>query len=93
MYVPKPENTEDIYLSPELARLAEKLAANAHDVWSKKRIEDGWIYGPKRDDENKMHPCLVPYEMLPEKEKDYDRKLCEENLKLILKYGFKIKKE
>ena len=45
-----------------------------------------------RDDENKLHPDLVPYEDLPEDEKEYDRNTAQETLRLIMKLGFKISK-
>ena len=50
-------------------------------------------YGKKRDDVLKQHPCLVPYEELPEEEKVYDRNSSVETLKLIMKLGFKISKD
>ena len=53
----------------------------------------GWTYGAERNDALKHHPCLVPYEELPESEKEYDRNTSVETLKLILKLGFKIDKE
>lgn len=62
-------------------------------VWSKTRIEQGWTYGEKRDDVLKQHPCLIPYEELPEEEKVYDRNSSVETLKLIMKLGFKISKD
>ena len=73
MFNPKPIDTKDIVLSPELKELTEKIAENVHDVWAKNRINEGWKYGEKRDDIKKETPCLVPYEELPEIEKDYDR--------------------
>ncbi|MCR5162371.1 MAG: hypothetical protein K6C06_11425, partial [Lachnospiraceae bacterium] len=38
-------------------------------------------------------PCLVPYDELPEREKDYDRMTAMETLKLIIKLGYEIKKK
>ena len=38
-------------------------------------------------------PCLIPYEELPELEKDYDRDTALGTLTLISKLGFKIIKE
>lgn len=52
-----------------------------------------WIYGEKRSDELKQHPCLIPYEELPELEKDYDKDTALGTLKLIRKLSFKIIKE
>ena len=93
MYIPKPINTEDVKLPSEIAELSEKLARNTHEVWAKGRLDDGWCYGEVRDDENKLHPCLVPYDQLSEIEKDYDRRTAMETVKLILKLGYTIKKD
>lgn len=79
-------------LPDDLVVLAEQLAQRVHDVWAEERIRQGWSYGEKRDDVLKTHPCLVPYEDLPEEEKIYDRQTSQETLKFILKQGFKIHK-
>ena len=92
-YIPKPAQTDDIVLSEELNGLVEAMAKNVHDVWAESRISQGWTYGPERNDELKHHPCLVPYEDLPEVEKAYDRDTAVGTLKLICKLGFKITKE
>lgn len=92
MYTPKPIDTTEIVLSPEIEALRETLAKNTHEVWAASRIREGWTLGP-RDDVKKQHPCLVPYEELPEIEKDYDRNTSGETLKLILKLGYKITKD
>lgn len=89
-YMPKPIDTTDILLSPELLTLTEKIAENVHDVWAVGRIAEGWTYGPVRDDSKKKTPCLVPYTELPESEKDYDRNTALETLKLIKKLGYEI---
>lgn len=91
-YNPKPINTSDIVLSDDILALSEKLAENTHDVWAKTRIEQGWSYGETRNDELKQTPCLVPYEELPDSEKEYDRSTALETLKLIIKLGYKISK-
>ncbi len=91
-YIPQPIDTSDIQLPEELNPLLEAMAKNVHEIWAKERIAQGWMYGKKRDDALKHHPCLVAYEDLPEKEKVYDRNTSVETLKLILKLGFKIKK-
>ena len=92
-YIPKPAQTDDIVLSEELNSLVEAMAKNVHDVWAESRISQGWTYGPERNDALKHHPCLVPYEDLPEVEKAYDRDTAVGTLKLICKLGFKITKE
>ena len=92
-YVPKPVDTSDVVLPEELEALVEEMSKNVHEVWSQTRIEQGWKYGEKRDDALLTHPCLVPYEELPESEKEYDRNTSVETLKLIMKLGFKISKD
>ena len=70
--------------------LVNKIAKNVHDVWSLGRIKDGWTYGSERNDAEKKHPCLLPYEELPESEKEYERNTVQETLRLIMKLGFEI---
>lgn len=62
-------------------------------MWAQSRMDQGWTYGVKRSDALKQHPCLIPYEELPEVEKAYDRDTAFGTLKLICKLGFKITKE
>ena len=93
MYNPKPVNTDDIVLSDDILALCDDIAKNTHDVWAAGRIEDGWTYGETRDDVEKKHPCLLPYDQLPDSEKEYDRSTSLETLKLIIKLGYKITKE
>ena len=93
MYKPNPIDTSDIILDKEILKLADMLAKNTHEVWAKNRINEGWTYGKERNDEIKTTPCLVPYEELPENEKNYDMDTSLETLKLIKKLGYKIIKE
>ena len=92
-YVPQPMDTSDIQLTEELKVLVEQMAKNVHEVWAQSRIEQGWSYGKERSDALRQHPCLIPYEELPELEKAYDRDTALGTLKLICKLGFKICKE
>lgn len=93
IYEPKPEDTSDVELTEEIMVLREKLAENAHEVWARQRISEGWKYGEKRNDDAKEHPCLIPYEMLSDSEKEYDRNAAMETLKLIKKLGYEITKK
>ena len=92
-YVPQPMDTSDVQLPEELNVLVERMAKNVHEVWAQSRMEQGWTYGAERSDALKTHPCLIPYEELPEVEKAYDRDTALGTLKLICKLGFKISKE
>lgn len=92
-YTPDPIDTSKITLSNELHELVEFLAKNTHENWSKERIHQGWHHGPERNDTKKESPCLIPYEELPESEKEHDRIAATELLKTILLLGFSIKKK
>lgn len=91
-YEPHPIDVDDIPLDDNLEELQEAIAENAHDVWAAARIREGWSYGTKRDDANKKHPDLIPYTALPEGEKDYDRLMAYNTIKLVKKLGFDIVK-
>ena len=91
-YNPIPIDTTKVQLPRDLYSLMEELSKSNHDTWSMHRIAEGWTYGPNRDDSKKEHPCIVPYEELPEIEKDYDRNTSGETLKAIYKLGFAITK-
>ena len=90
IYVPQPIDTNSVELPKELNPLVEQMAKNVHEVWAKTRMGQGWAYGVERNDAEKKHPCLVPYEQLSEEEKVYDRNTSIETLKFILKSGFDI---
>jgi len=89
-YEPKPVDTSRVRLTDSLLELTELLAENTHEVWAKQRLQDGWTYGPEREDEGKHHPCLVPYDQLPESEKEYDRNTALETLRVIAALGFRL---
>jgi hypothetical protein len=91
-YVPHPVDTTSIQLTPDILELTEQLAKNAHEVWAKERIAQGWRPGPERNDLRKEHPGLIPYEELPDSEKTYDRNTALETLKAIQALGYRITK-
>jgi hypothetical protein len=91
-YTPKPVDISDVELDSTLMELVEVMAKNVHDVWAETRIKDGWRYGETRNDERLEHPCLIPYEELPDSEREYDRNTAIGTLKPIHKLGFKITK-
>ena len=92
-YEPCPINLDDISLTDDLLELREAIAENAHDVWATARKKEGWTFGPERDDANKKHPDLIPYSSLPDSEKEYDRLMALDTIKLVKKLGFEIVKK
>ena len=92
-YIPEPMDLTSVDLPESLIQLSERIAENVHEVWAKARMDEGWTYGEKRDDIHKKHPCLVPYDELPEEEKEYDRNTAMNTIKMVKKLGFRIEKE
>nr|KAF6411638.1 ryanodine receptor 1 [Rousettus aegyptiacus] len=86
-FVPCPVDTVQIVLPPHLERIREKLAENIHELWALTRIEQGWTYGPVRDDNKRLHPCLVNFHSLPEPERNYNLQMSGETLKTLLALG------
>ncbi|XP_021095480.1 ryanodine receptor 1 isoform X6 [Heterocephalus glaber] len=86
-FVPCPVDTVQIVLPPHLERIREKLAENIHELWALTRIEQGWTYGPVRDDNKRLHPCLVDFHSLPEPERNYNLQMSGETLKTLLALG------
>jgi class 3 adenylate cyclase len=89
-YNPTPIDNSGVRLSQALTELIERLAANNHDLWARRRMAEGWRYGPSSDDKGKQTPLLVPYDKLPESEKHYDRENAIETLKTIVGLGWTI---
>lgn len=93
IYKPNPMDTTGIRLPDEILGLLELLAKNTHEVWAQNRIAEGWTYGTVRDDTAKTTPCLIPYEELPDSEKEYDRCTSQQALKFLYAMGYRLIKE
>lgn len=91
-YVPKPIDLSDVELSEDLNELREAIAENAHEVWAEGRQKEGWTYGPRRDDVLKQTPDMVAYSQLTDSEKQYDRNMAMNTLKLVKKLGYDLVK-
>ncbi len=89
-YEPRPIDTSGVELDQELQQLTEQLAENAHDHWARRRMAEGWTFGPVRDDAARKHPNLVPYDQLTEPEKEYDRETAMQTLRAMIALGWRI---
>lgn len=58
------------YLNRELSQEDQQRAE--HNRWSMYLKTEGWTYASERDNANKKHPLLIPYDQLPESEKKKD---------------------
>jgi hypothetical protein len=70
----------------------ERLAIREHVRWARERERQGWTYGPERDNIRKLHPLLVPWESLNQREQDKDRDTIRNLPRLIAMSGFRLRK-
>lgn len=55
-----------------LDKNCEVNSEETHNSWLKEKESDGWIYGEEKDPDKRTHPCMVPYDDLPENQKFKD---------------------
>lgn len=89
-YRPKLIGSE-IAIPEELFPLIERLAENNHESWAIQRMAEGWTYAPERDSAKKTHDMLVPYDQLPESEREVDRELARSIIRAMLALGVEIR--
>lgn len=92
-YRPKLIDLTHVVLPELFEELREAIAENAHDMWALERQSEGWTLGPKRDDTKLETPDMVPYAQLPESEREYDRIMAADTLKLLVALGYRIEKD
>ncbi len=68
----------------------ERLAEAEHDGWMDQRLRNGWHCGTPRDDARKIHPLLIPYSRLPDKEKGKDRNSVRHFPDMVARAGYRI---
>ena len=69
---PAPENEQRRVREHLLSHL-EALAEEEHNRWMAERISEGWRFDKKRNDDLKLHDCLLPFNALRESDKEKDR--------------------
>ncbi|XP_031437386.1 ryanodine receptor 3 isoform X2 [Clupea harengus] len=89
-YKPTPLDLSDVKLNPGQDVLVDKLAENAHNVWAKDRIKQGWTYGIQQDLKSRRNPRLVPYALLDERTKRSNRDSLREAIRTLVGYGYNI---
>jgi hypothetical protein len=68
----------------------ETMAELEHERWVSERLLDGWMYGEKRDVENKISPYLVPWNDLADDVKEWDRQTMRGLSEFLAKAKFEI---
>jgi hypothetical protein len=52
--------------------LAGNGPRESHQGWLDEKASTGWKHGPAKDPDKKEHPCMVPYDDLPEDQRRKD---------------------
>ncbi len=68
----------------------QHLCKMEHERWVNSKLDDGWEFGPERDDDNKQHPDLLDWEDLPEKAREKDLLLVQALPAMLRALGFGI---
>jgi len=71
----------------------ELLAQLEHERWFRERVSQGWTYGPKRDNERKIHPDLVSWAVLPDGEREKDRDAIRAIPGILRDAGYQIRRQ
>ena len=66
----------------------EHLACNEHERWVRDKLFDGWVWGEDTIREKKIHASLVPWDKLPDTEKEKDRDAVRAIPELLERAGF-----
>jgi len=68
----------------------EKMARLEHDLWRRVKEADGWVYGKQRDEKNRTHPDLVPWNDLHQGEREKNLTVVQQLPTLLARIGFQI---
>ncbi|MHB9109946.1 MAG: WD40 domain-containing protein [Armatimonadota bacterium] len=81
---PKMNSEEPVVFTPTEI---EVMAEIEHQRWMEEKYAIGWVYGDLLDGEKKHHPCLLDWDLLPEKKKEENRDFVRHIPQLLAKAG------
>ena len=67
-----------------------KMARMEHMSWYEGKLQDGWRYAPDKDPNKKTNPALLPWEELPEAEREKNRAFIRGLPLLLARAGFQV---
>lgn len=86
---PASPDVSGVQLSKELLDDIEVIAKSVHDEWQRQRTQTGWGFESEQDED---HPAFIPYEELPETEKEVDRATVRQTIRMLHYLGYAVKK-
>ncbi len=69
---------------------ATRMAEMEHESWCEGRRKEGWRWGAEKDAERRTNPALLPWEELPESEREKNRAFIRGLPRLLAQAGFQI---
>jgi hypothetical protein len=88
--VPEAAKDETTKIRRQLERHLEVLAEEEHNGWMAHLKSEGWQYAEARDDDNRRHNCLRPFNELREIDKEKDRDTIRHYPDFAMEADFKI---
>jgi hypothetical protein len=61
-----------------------------HEHWCQEKTAAGWSYGPEKDPKEKTNPSILPWDELPDSEKDKNKNFIRGLPWLLARAGFQI---
>ncbi|MCB2210394.1 NAD-binding protein [bacterium] len=68
----------------------DSMAKMEHTLWCEWKQEQGWQHGDRRDDQNRIHPDLCPWEDLPSEEKEKSIQFIRSIPSVLADLGFQV---
>jgi hypothetical protein len=97
LYLVKADTPASVVASDEimaiLLRNLESLAEAEHDGWMEYKTRQGWRFDPNRDDGQRLHHLLKPFQELSEKEREKDRNAGRRYPEIVARQGYRIVSE
>jgi len=68
----------------------ETMAEMEHERWRDERVQQGWSYGPQRDEAKRTNPSLLPWNELPEEAREFNRDTVRRIPDMLRRSGFQV---
>lgn len=85
-----PSDTGDPHVPEILETLLDVLSEEEHDLWMDFKLQQGWRYGEEKNEEARIHNCLVPFDQLKEEDRQKTRNSVRDFPRVVALAGFKI---
>jgi len=70
-----------------------QMAQMEHEHWCQEKKEDGWRFGPEKNSLKKTNPSLIPWEELPETDREKNKEYIRGLPHLLVQAGFQIENQ